>query len=88
MVGMVITGVATVVCGDDEDIIVAHIFGERRKPFIEFRKCICVSVDILAVTVEHIEINEIDEAKSVKVLIKCFKGELHTFCIGVCEHLF
>lgn len=64
-----------------EHIVGAHIFKEFSETAVKLRQRFRVAVNIVPVPVEHIEIDEIDKAEPVEILILKSEGFLHA--VGV-----
>ena len=56
--------------GDDENVVRAQLRHSRAEPGVKGVQSLGISYGILAVTVFHIKVNEIDEAKSVEIAVK------------------
>lgn len=59
----------------------AHIFKKFSETAVKLRQRFRVAVNIVPVPVEHIEINEIDKAEPVEILVLKLEGFLHA--VGV-----
>ena len=68
--------------GDHEHVVLFHFCHKSAEPFIKFGKGVCISFRIVSVTVNHIEIHKVDEAKTFKILLLEFGGFFHSDVVG------
>ena len=64
-----------------EHIVNAHIFEKSAEISVELGQGFCVAVDIVPVSKEHIEVDEIDKTEAGEILFLKFERFLHA--IGV-----
>ena len=57
------------------------------QPRIKCGKRTRIAVHIAPMTVQHIEVHQIDKTKSRKIPFGKLFGHCHTFLIGMCEHM-
>lgn len=73
--------ITTVIGGDNQQIVVAHIRQKLSELHVKFRHCVCISRNIVAMTVLHIEVDEIDKAKSLEISFLDVERNFHSVCI-------
>ena len=68
------------ICGNNEQVILTKTLNNLRNALVKVRKRVGVSHRIVAVTVNHVGINKVGEAQTVKV----FAGSLNSLLNSVC----
>ncbi len=71
MIGRWRRRVATVVRGNDEEIVRSHGCNELGKSAIEGLECACVPFDVVSMAVEHVEIDEVAEDEPGPRAVHC-----------------
>jgi hypothetical protein len=78
VIGRHISRIAAVIRTDDQQIILSHRLLNLREPEIKLFKRACVTFDVVAMAVEHIEIDEIGEDETALRAAKGVKRLVHT----------
>ena len=69
MVGRRCGRIASVVCRYDKNIVFLHQFKNFSEPLVKFRHSTCITRNVISVSVNHIKIDKIYKAKTVKVTL-------------------
>ncbi len=83
MVGARRAGITPVIGGDNERVILAELLQKSGQPRIKIGKAACVSRNVITVTPQLIEVNEIDKAQSAEILTGKEICRRHTLGITV-----
>ena len=75
-------GIATVICRDNEQIVLAKNGQKLTQTSVELGQRARIAVNVISMTEHHIEIHEIDKAKSREISICDGKRLVHTVRIG------
>ena len=78
-----VTRVTAVVGGDHQYVALSHTLNKLGQPSVKGGKRRRIAVNILSVTVEHIEVYEVCKAQTVKVGFLYLKQRLHTLFVVV-----
>src|SRR5437867_3141324 len=66
MVGARCCRIATMIRTDDQAVVLTQVFEEQREPSVELLETFRVSLDVVTVTPEHIEIDEVAEDEPLR----------------------
>ena len=92
MVCTCVGGIISVICRQDQKVILPKRFKKNAQVFIKFLNLFAVTFHISSVSPQGIEINQIDKAKSLKVFFADGNSLLHAVygtvgMIGLCDSL-
>ena len=80
--GLSIAGVAAMICRDHQDVLGAHLGHELGQPIVELGGSGSITGYIAAVTVQHVEVDEVDEGQALKVAVGQIQRDLQALSVA------